>query len=146
MILRGTCFGRNIKQPIFAGGKESFGRDMFVFPYSSQLPNNIRHKANKHLRRDFEAGLFNVKFRGLTSSQLEMSFFTKETVANMECSSLNFFKEKEKYDKLHPPTPSPVPLLLFHRLLDVMCILVCVCQVVYIMEWVVYLVKEWFFN
>ena len=145
-ILRVACFARNIKEPIFARGTESFGSDTFVFPYSSQLPNKIRHKANKHLRREFQAGLFNVKFRKLVSSHMEMSTFAKETVVNMKCSSLNFFKEKEKYNKLNPSSPSPVSLLSFIRLLDVMCILVCVCQVVYIIEWVVYLMNPWFFN
>ena len=145
MILRIACFMGNLEEPIFAPGKEPFGRDTFVFPYSSQLPKEIRHKSNKHLRRVFEAGLFDVKFRGLTSSQMQISTFTKETVTNMKCSSLNFFKEKEKYDKLHPPSPSPLSLPLFQGLLDVLCISIGV-QVVFVFEWVVYLIKKWFFN
>ena len=146
MILRVACFARNVKEPIFAPGKEPLGKDMFAFPYTSRLPNEIRHKANKHLRRVFEAGVFDVKFRGLTSSQMEMSTFTKETVTNMECSSLNFFKEKEKYDKLHPPSPSPLSLSLFHGPLDVLCVLFTVCEVVFVVEWIIYLINKWFFN
>ena len=146
MIVRVACFARNIKEPIFAPGKESFGRDTFVFPYSSRLPKEIRHKANKHLRRVFESGLFDVKFQKLASFQMEMSSFTTETVTNMECSSLDFFKEKEKYDKLHPPSPFPLSLSLFQGLLDALCILCCICQVVFVIEWVVYLMNKWFFN
>ena len=146
MILRVACFARNIKEPIFAPGKESFGKDTLVFPYSSRLPKEIRHKTSKHLRRVFEADLFDLKLREVTSAQMEITFFTKETVTNMECSSLDFFKEKEKYDKLHPPSPSPLSLSLFHGPLDILCILFTVCEVVFAIEWVVYLIKEWLFN
>ena len=146
LIVRFACFARNIKEPIFVTGKEPFGKDTFVFPYSSRLPKEIRHKANKHLRRVFEAGVFDVKLQEVTSAQMKITFFTKETVTNMECSSLNFFKEKEKYDKLHPPSPSPLSLSLFHGPLDVLCVLFTVCEVVFAIEWVVYLIKEWFFN
>ena len=146
MILRVVCFATNIKEPIFAPGKEPFGSDTFVFPYSSQLPNEIRHKSNKHLRRVFEAGLFDVKLREVTSSQMQISTITKETVTNMECSSLDFFKQKEKFDKLHPLSPSPLSLSLFYGLLDVLCISIGVCEVVFVIEWVVYLINKWFFN
>ena len=133
-ILRVACIVRDIKEPYFASGSESFGNDIFVFPYSSRLSKTIRRKVSKQLRRLFEANLFDSMLKLLTNRQMLISGSFQETPQHRECSSLDFLKEREKFNQLHPPAPAPLSLQLFHGPMYVLAAAFLVCEIIFILE------------
>ena len=145
-LLRFACIGRDIKEPIFAQGTQSFGKDIFVIPYSSRLPEETRRNTSRHLRRLSEAGLFHILLDKLLSRQFRMSFPFQETSEHRRCSSLDFFREKEMFEKLHPTAPPSLTMKLFHGPLDLLCILFIVCILVLIMELIVFYILLFLFH
>ena len=143
-MLRVACIVRDIKEPFFSTGSESFGNDIFVFPYSSRLSKTIRRKASNHLRRLFEADLFHLMLRLLTNRQISMIAEIQETRQHQECSSLDFLKEREKFDQLHPPAPAPLSLQLFHGPMYVLAAAFLVCEITFMLEHVIHYIISYF--